>query len=207
MMQPFSIISSTVFLALKCPMRTELFFLMYVRTEYSGYTSGANFLEQTILEIIRGAGTGIPIDLDYLSPYYHHLFTFALATAQSERTTQLPDLSQEWPHAYHDMAESVIDEVLKAASGVSDPYKECRDGDLPAGESSLPETDQLAYPISELRYLATSSFNQAMDFYSAENDRACLRWARKAVLLAESMGTPEGEELVSLFQSRLKALF
>jgi hypothetical protein len=159
-----------------------------------------------MLEIIRKAGAVTPAISDHLPGYYHHLFTFALAAANSADSTQLPEASQKWPDAYHDMAESVIDEVLKSAGDVPDSKPDFN-GELPPGESSPAFAGQLVYPIKGLECLATCSFNQAMDFYSVENDQACLRWAQKAILLAESMRTPEGERLVFLFQKRLKGLF
>lgn len=144
------------------------------------------------MEIIRKAGLDMPIFFDNLPFYYHHLFTFALAAAKYDDSAKLPDICLHWPDAYHSMAESVIDEVLTKT----------------AEQSSPPESGQQhLYPVEELGYLATCSFNQAMDFYSAENDQACLRWAQRAILLAEAMRTPEGEELVGLFQTRLKGLF
>ena len=145
-----------------------------------------------MVEIMRRAGSDMPILLNNFPSYYHHLFTFALAAARPETPTQLLDLSLHWPGEYHEMADSVIDEVLTATAEQS----------LPSGSGQ-----RRVYPVEELGYLATSSFNQAMDFYSAENDQACLRWARKAILLAEAMRTPKGEELVCLFQTRLKGLF
>ncbi|KAJ5363432.1 uncharacterized protein N7496_009145 [Penicillium cataractarum] len=145
-----------------------------------------------MVEIMRRAGSDMPILLNNFPSYYHHLFTFALAAANPETPTQLLDLSLHWPGEYHEMADSVIDEVLTATAEQS----------LPSGSGQ-----QRVYPVEELGYLATSSFNQAMDFYSAENDQACLRWARKGILLAEAMRTPEGEELVCLFQTRLEGLF
>lgn len=106
------------------------------------------------------------------------------------------------------MAESVVDSVLKTARASelldteTQPRKSDIDGDMTPGESA-----QVCYPVEELGYLATCSFNQAMDFYSAENDGACLRWAQKAILLAEAMRTPEGKNLVCVFEKRLEGLF
>lgn len=144
-----------------------------------------------MVEIIRRPGPGIPIPFDNLPFYYHQLFTFALTAAKSDDSAHLHDLCLQWPDSYYGMAESVIDEVLTKAAERSSP----------SGSGQYP------YPVKELGYLATCSFNQAMDFYSAENDQACLRWAQKAILLAEAIGTPESEDLVCLFQTRLKGLF
>jgi hypothetical protein len=161
-----------------------------------------------MLEIIRRAGEVPPAVSDQLSTYSHFLFTFALAAAKSEVSARLPDISQKWPDAYYDMAESVIDEFLKSAGHTPDskPYS---NGDVPPGDSSPAISGPLESPTEEQEYLylAKCSFNQAMDFYSADNDQACLRWAEKAILLAKSVRTPEGDELASVFRKRLGGLF
>lgn len=167
----------------------------------------SNLLNQTMLEVIHRAEEVPPAVSDRLSGYSHFLFMFALAAARSEDSARLSGISQTWPDAYYDMAESVVDEFLKSAGDTSDPKPDI-DDDVPPGDSSPAVSGRLESPTEEeCLYLAKCSFNQAMDFYSAENDEACLRWAEKAVLLAESVRTPEGEEQVSLFRKRLEGLF
>jgi hypothetical protein len=167
-----------------------------------------NLVNQRMLEIIRRAGEVPPAVSDQLSAYYHFLFTFALAAAKSEDSARLPEVSQKWPGAYYDMAESVVDEFLHSAGDMSDP-KPRSDGDVSPGDS-LPAVSWPFDPFTEEQeylYLAKCSFNQAMDFYSAEDDQACLQWAEKAIRLAGSVRSTEGEKLVSLFQKRLGGLF
>ncbi|KAL8812531.1 MAG: hypothetical protein Q9223_001013 [Gallowayella weberi] len=44
------------------------------------------------------------------------------------------------------------------------------------------------YPAEELEWVATTTFNRAIDFYCAAQDGACRRWAEKAMGLAALMG-------------------
>ncbi|KAF7883240.1 uncharacterized protein EAF02_005160 [Botrytis sinoallii] len=43
---------------------------------------------------------------------------------------------------------------------------------------------QIPYPTQELDWLATKSFNHAIDLFSADKDEACKRWAEKSILIA-----------------------
>jgi hypothetical protein len=40
------------------------------------------------------------------------------------------------------------------------------------------------YPPTELEWLATSTFNHAVDYYLQENDKMCTKWAEQALVLA-----------------------
>ena len=40
------------------------------------------------------------------------------------------------------------------------------------------------YPAEELEWIATVAFNRAVDFFVAEDDEACKRWAEKALNIA-----------------------
>ncbi|KAL8797190.1 MAG: hypothetical protein Q9195_000657 [Heterodermia aff. obscurata] len=42
-----------------------------------------------------------------------------------------------------------------------------------------------AYPAEELEYLATTTFNCAVDLYCTSQDEACRRWAERALEIAE----------------------
>jgi predicted dinucleotide-binding enzyme len=52
-----------------------------------------------------------------------------------------------------------------------------------------PETDVVKgtnhYPATELEWLATTTFNHAVDYYVQENDALCQEWAQKAMTLAQ----------------------
>ncbi|KAF7947325.1 uncharacterized protein EAE97_004574 [Botrytis byssoidea] len=43
---------------------------------------------------------------------------------------------------------------------------------------------QIPYPTQELDWLATKSFNHAIDLFSTDQDEACKRWANKSILIA-----------------------
>ncbi|KAJ5618456.1 hypothetical protein N7528_007099 [Penicillium herquei] len=66
--------------------------------------------------------------------------------------------------------------------------------------------NNLIYPPSEIAYLATIAFNQALDFYAEEKDADHQRWAEKAIELAEKIETEDGPPLVQLFKTRLEEL-
>lgn len=42
-----------------------------------------------------------------------------------------------------------------------------------------------AYPTEELEWVVTTTFNRAVEFYSTSQDKACRRWAEKAISLAD----------------------
>lgn len=60
------------------------------------------------------------------------------------------------------------------------------------------------YPDDELEYLATTTFNKAIDYYCLEDDESCRRWAAKACEVAGFMG--DGGRLGVLMQERLLGL-
>lgn len=41
------------------------------------------------------------------------------------------------------------------------------------------------YPPTELEWLATTSFNHAVDYYLQEDDKLCKKWAEQAFILAQ----------------------
>ena len=49
-----------------------------------------------------------------------------------------------------------------------------------------PQQKSTPYPPVELEWLATTTFNRAVDFYCADEDEACRRWADRALDLATS---------------------
>ncbi|KAJ5281255.1 hypothetical protein N7478_006627 [Penicillium angulare] len=69
------------------------------------------------------------------------------------------------------------------------------------------EGDTIVYSPTELAYLATTSFNRAMDFYSEEKDIECKHWVEESIRLAKLMGNAEGDGLVLLFKNKLEGLF
>ncbi|PQE27929.1 hypothetical protein CJF30_00009126 [Rutstroemia sp. NJR-2017a BBW] len=65
------------------------------------------------------------------------------------------------------------------------------------------ETD-LPYPTPELDWLATKSFNHAIDLYIADQDDACRRWAEKALNVAKMCA--DGGALYELLKGKLAGL-
>jgi len=56
-----------------------------------------------------------------------------------------------------------------------------RDSD--SADDEIKETDR--YPATELEWLATTTFNHAIDYYMQENDEACTKWAHHAFMVAQ----------------------
>ncbi|XPS72064.1 sporulation-specific protein 22 [Ascochyta lentis] len=68
-----------------------------------------------------------------------------------------------------------------ATPATSSPVK-LEDDVNPADEESK-QTNR--YPATELEWLATSSFNRAVDYYLSDNDVKCKEWAEKAMKVAQ----------------------
>lgn len=60
------------------------------------------------------------------------------------------------------------------------------------------------YPAEELEWIATTTFNRAVDFYCASQDDASRRWAEKAISLA-NLGNDDGH-LHKLLQNKYLGL-
>ena len=60
------------------------------------------------------------------------------------------------------------------------------------------------YPREELEWIATTTFNHAIDLYCAGDDVRCRQWAEKAILLAHLMDGNSG--LHELLQSKFVLL-
>ncbi len=64
----------------------------------------------------------------------------------------------------------------------SSDHEQDEDDMIPADiESKTPE----AYPKTELEWLATTTFNRAIDYYMQEDDGNCKLWAEKSFVLAQ----------------------
>ncbi|KAI9820657.1 MAG: hypothetical protein M1827_005026 [Pycnora praestabilis] len=63
----------------------------------------------------------------------------------------------------------------------------------------LGQKDGSEYPTEELEWLATTTFNRAVDFYCASDDTACRWWAEKALCIASL--SDDGGGLHSMLQS------
>lgn len=60
------------------------------------------------------------------------------------------------------------------------------------------------YPATELEWMATSSFNRAIDYYVAENDEKCRLWAEKAMTVAQWLS--DDGQLRDLLMGKFAAL-
>ena len=60
------------------------------------------------------------------------------------------------------------------------------------------------YPREELEWLATTTFNRAVDYYCASDDGACTRWAEKALSIATL--NDDGAVLHSILQNKFAGL-
>jgi hypothetical protein len=64
---------------------------------------------------------------------------------------------------------------------------------------------QPLYPDDELEWLATTAFNQAVDFYLASRDKDCQRWGQRAIELAGLMHDDQGT-LAKLLREKFAGL-
>lgn len=159
-------------------------------------------------------------------PYYLQVLFHLCITARNHEET-IPSelefydddcLSNVWGKdgavqmTYFQIAESILDQVI--ASSFDDDYLQSHEHirthchkDPESDEMSQSKCEHYTYPIEELGKLASLSFNQAMDFYAEGKDELCKSWAQRSVNMASSMGDDAGDQLVALFEERLKALF
>ncbi|KAF2629751.1 SPO22-domain-containing protein [Macroventuria anomochaeta] len=68
-----------------------------------------------------------------------------------------------------------------ATPPLSSPVKLEDDADSADEEPKQPD----CYPATELEWMATSSFNRAIDYYVGDNDAKCKLWAEKAMTVAQ----------------------
>ncbi|KAJ5525632.1 hypothetical protein N7494_012282 [Penicillium frequentans] len=159
-------------------------------------------------------------------PYYLQVLFHLCITARNHEET-IPSelefydddcLSNVWGKddavqmTYFQIAESILDQVI--ASSFDDDYLQSHEHiqmhchkDPESDEMSQSECEHYTYPIEELGKLASLSFNQAMDFYAEGRDELCKSWAQRSVTMASLMRDDAGDQLVALFEERLKALF
>ncbi|MCJ1227176.1 hypothetical protein MMC12_003831 [Toensbergia leucococca] len=83
-----------------------------------------------------------------------------------------------------EMAEHLLDQVLVVAVDA--------------------RTKPQSYPLEELEWLATTAFNQGVDFYCASQDSACRRWTEKALSIASLSN--DGGALHQLLQTKYLGL-
>ena len=74
--------------------------------------------------------------------------------------------------------------------------------DADSADEELKQSDR--YPATELEWLATSSFNRAVDYYLSENDAKCKEWAEKAMTVAQWL--EDDGQLRDLLMGKFSAL-
>ncbi|KAJ5113684.1 hypothetical protein N7456_002218 [Penicillium angulare] len=154
----------------------------------------------------------VPDDNTVLSPW----FLYVQDSGYKQRFQENSEGS-----TYLEVAEKVLDQAITTASDEnyiqsaqhlerhSDTQHEMRyddDGNA-IGAPPCTACESNPYPPEELAYLATTSFNRAMDLYSEEKDIDCKRWVEKSIRLAKLMSNAEGDGLAVLFKSKLDGLF
>lgn len=102
------------------------------------------------------------------------------------------------------MAENIIDQVISIAGNA----KEVRPAMTFAFQAFATLTKVMKkythYPAEELEWIATTTFNRAVDFYCASQDEASRRWAGRAISLA-NVGDDDGQ-LHQLLQNKYLGL-
>ncbi|KAK7533968.1 meiosis protein SPO22/ZIP4 like-domain-containing protein [Phyllosticta citribraziliensis] len=103
-------------------------------------------------------------DVAHLSRWLRCLFQLSLATPSLSSTSSSSPSSSS-SSSPDTIALSCVHQATAIASSSSSPAA-------------------VAYPQTELEWLATSSFNRAVDFYCADDDARCRAWGEAAVRLA-----------------------
>lgn len=102
-------------------------------------------------------------------------------------------------HAQHTYRAS-IPSTLITTPPPSSPER--REDDVEPADVDIKHKDP--YPATELEWLATSSFNHAIDHYVGDNDAKCKEWAEKAMTLAQSL--EDNGQLRDLLMGKYSAL-
>jgi hypothetical protein len=74
--------------------------------------------------------------------------------------------------------------------------------DADSADEELKHPDH--YPATELEWMATSSFNRAIDYYVGNNDAKCKAWAEKAIMVAQWL--EDNGQLRDLLMEKFAAL-
>jgi hypothetical protein len=83
---------------------------------------------------------------------------------------------------------SQIAAARKGVSAAPDPRPVLLNTPPASSSPSKPADDAKEpnhYPSTELEWLATTSFNHAIDYYSQNNDEKCKAWAEKALTVSQ----------------------
>lgn len=87
------------------------------------------------------------------------------------------------PSKRNPLAESILDQSISLACGYDEDTNTNKDNSAIA--TSNGKNNKYDYPNDELEWLATMTFNRAIDFYLVSADEECRRWAGKAIIIAD----------------------
>lgn len=108
------------------------------------------------------------------------------------------------------LAESVLDQVLLLAPNEYFITSVRPNQPLNPSTNSVSgisdDKSWYSYPIEELEWLASVSFNKAVDFYRAGLDEECQRWGTKAVQVAECVDPVSGGILARTLRANMERL-
>lgn len=122
------------------------------------------------------------------------------------------------------IAETVLDQILFLARKSHSTIHSTAGQQSPSNTGTVPSSGPVSvpgsssgsgsvYPREELEWLASTTFNRAVDFYRVSADAECKRWARKAIEVAELVdrGSNKGNDydgvgLAGLLRGKLGVL-
>ncbi|KAL8960327.1 MAG: hypothetical protein Q9193_002951 [Seirophora villosa] len=105
-----------------------------------------------------------------------------------------------------ELAENIVDQVISIAMNAKEVgFNDIGDQHISNARELTPTKQKPShYPAEELEWIATTTFNRAIDFYCASQDEACRSWAGKAISLAH-LGDDHGH-LHDLLQNKYMGL-
>ncbi|UPX15900.1 sporulation-specific protein 22 [Ascochyta rabiei] len=119
-------------------------------------------------------------DVTRLSRWLRCLFE---STLTFDETISLKCLDQATQIAAKKYGRPHLSGALLSSMATPPPSPVKLEHDVDSTDEKLKQPDR--YPATELEWLATSSFNRAVDYYLADNDTLCKEWAEKAMTVAQ----------------------
>ncbi|KAJ4319655.1 sporulation-specific protein 22 [Neodidymelliopsis sp. IMI 364377] len=120
-------------------------------------------------------------DINTLSRWLRCLFNLTLTYDETISLKCLDQVTQIATKKHKRLRPRGAQLSLLATPPPSSPVK--LEDDLGSANEESKQPDR--YPATELEWLATSSFNRAVDYYLQDNDTKCKEWAEKAMILAQ----------------------
>ena len=103
-----------------------------------------------------------------------------------------------------DTAEQLLDQAANIAGTSKQVRTPVNNSSHCASNPCTSEQQSMKYPAEELEWLATTTFNRAIDFYCSSQDASCRRWAEKALLLSNLL--EDGGALHEVLQEKYQGL-